>query len=42
VALAILSMGLFWLALPFFAGSLVRRAYLQRGWSEVDPPAGMR
>lgn len=42
VVLSLLSMGFFWLVLPFCSGSLIRRAYRQRGWLEVDPPASMR
>lgn len=34
---AIATFGLSWLVYPFFAGTLVRRRYLEMGWLETSP-----
>jgi peptidoglycan/LPS O-acetylase OafA/YrhL len=39
---AVFTVGLAWLIYPFFAKGIIRKAYLTKGWVEVDttaPPA---
>ena len=32
---ALCTCGISWLVYPFFASGIIRKSYLQRGWSEV-------
>lgn len=38
IVLSGVTLGVFWLILPFFAESILRKHFLQRGWIEEDAP----